>query len=374
MSIKVYRLLRNNQEEGPFTAEELIQKNLRPYDLIWVDGSSATWRYPAEIPQFKQYAALPGESDVMQPAMNKFSKTAQPATHVAIAINNDTSPAIKEKPRYKVSAAWSKIQTVAKPAVKDNQPENEKKRSVKRSMVTSQAHDITSKSLSWEDAWLDWEKEKDDISATAKKVRFNTKSEPGKQPDKKTPMLQTKYAQPLHALEDKYIDNILQQKQKTKRSFSFGKTGDFILPVFALIVIFSIAYWLFHDTEMPAIPSHTSKQQAVSGANTTNAIQSVNTASDEKPGTSSTQQQAALISKNTVLTERAKERKKYMHNLPLIMIRNLLIKLRQYYLDKHRMHNHPMMILIKHKRSIIKLQIIQRLLITARMKVLMLRR
>lgn len=309
MSIKLYRLLRNNKEEGPFTAEELIQKNLRPYDLIWVDGSSAAWRYPGEIPQFKQYAPLPGESNVIQPATNKFPKAAQPATHVAIAISNNTSPAIKEKPRYKVSAAWSKIQTVATPAIKDNQPENEQKRSVKRSMVTSQTHDITSKSLSWEDAWLDWEKEKDDISATAQKVLFNSKSAPGKQSDKKTPALETKYAQPLHALEDKYIDNILQQKQKAKRSFSFGKTGDFILPAFALIIIFSIAYWLFHDTDMPAIPSSSSKQQAISGANTTNAIQSVNTATDEKPGTSSTQQQAALISKNTVQAEHAKERK-----------------------------------------------------------------
>lgn len=310
MSIKLYRLLRNNKEEGPFTAEELIQKNLRPYDLIWVDGSSAAWRYPGEITQFKQYVPLPGESNVIQPVTNKFPKAAQPATHVAIAINNNTSPAIKEKPRYKVSAAWSKIQTVATPAIKDNQPENEQKRSVKRSMVTRQAHDITSKSLSWEDAWLDWEKEKDDISATAQKVLFNTKSAPGKQPDKKTPALETKYAQPLHALEDKYIDNILQQKQTAKRSFSFGKTGNFILPAFALIIIFSIAYWLFHDTDIPAIPSPASRQQAVSGANTTNAIQSVNTATDEKPGTSSTQQQAAFISKNTVQAERAKERKK----------------------------------------------------------------
>ena len=312
MSIKVYRLLRNNKEEGPFTAEELIQKNLRPYDLIWVDGSSAAWRYPGEIPQFKQYVPLPGESNVIQAATNTFPKAAQPNTHVAIAINNDNdaSPAIKEKPRYKVSAAWSKIQTVATPAIKDNQPENEKKRSVKRSMVTSQAHDITSKSLSWEDAWLDWEKEKDDISATAQKVLFNTKSAPGKQPDKKAPLLETKYAQPLHALEDKYIDNILQQKQKAKRSLSFGKTGDFILPAFALIIIFSIAYWLFHDTDIPAIPSPAPRQQAVSGANTTNSIQTVNAATDEKPGISSTQQQATLISKNTVLAERAKERKK----------------------------------------------------------------
>ncbi|SFP86382.1 DUF4339 domain-containing protein [Parafilimonas terrae] len=306
MSVKVYRLLRNNREEGPFTAEELIQKSLQPYDLIWVDGSSAAWRYPGEIPQFKQYAPLPGESNAMQPAMNNFPKTTKPAAHVATAVNNNISPVVKEKPRYKVSAAWSKIQTAAAPAIKNNQPENEKKSSVKKSMVTGRLNSVSSKSLSWEDAWLDWEKEKDGISATAQKILFNTRNAP----DKKTPTLQTKYAQPLHALEDKYIDNILQQKQKTKRSFSFGKTGDFILPAFALIIIFSIAYWLFHDTDMPAIPSPASKKQVVSGANTANSIQTINASTGEKPGTSSTQQQADLISKNTVLAERAKERKK----------------------------------------------------------------
>lgn len=306
MSVKVYRLLRNNKEEGPFTAEELIQKNLRPYDLIWVDGSSAAWRYPGEIPQFKQYAPLPGENNTTL-AASKSATTSKSVAQAAIAINNNTSPAIKEKPRYKVSAAWSKIQTAAAPAVKNGQPENEKKSSIKRNMVTSQSNGISAKSLSWEDAWLDWEKEKDDISATTQKVIFNTINTTGKQLNKKAPELQTRYAQPLHALEDKYIDTVLQKKQKTKQSFSAGKAGNFILPALALTVIFSIAYWLLHDTNMPAIPSAASKQQVASGVNTANSIQPVNVPANENAGNTATQQQVAS---NAVLTERAKERKK----------------------------------------------------------------
>ncbi len=51
-----YLLLRNNREKGPFSLEELIQHGLKPYDLIWVNGKSAAWRYPGEIAELKEYS------------------------------------------------------------------------------------------------------------------------------------------------------------------------------------------------------------------------------------------------------------------------------------------------------------------------------
>ncbi len=53
-----YRLLRSNKESGPFTQDELIAMGFKPYDLIWVDGKSAGWRYPSEIPELKAYAPV----------------------------------------------------------------------------------------------------------------------------------------------------------------------------------------------------------------------------------------------------------------------------------------------------------------------------
>ena len=44
-------MLRNNQESGPFTLDEVKSMSLKSYDLIWVVGKSAAWRYPAEIPE-----------------------------------------------------------------------------------------------------------------------------------------------------------------------------------------------------------------------------------------------------------------------------------------------------------------------------------
>jgi hypothetical protein len=51
-----YLLLRNNKESGPFTIEEIQGMSLKSYDLIWVVGKSAAWRYPGEIQDFKSFA------------------------------------------------------------------------------------------------------------------------------------------------------------------------------------------------------------------------------------------------------------------------------------------------------------------------------
>jgi len=52
---KVYLLLRNNHERGPFTVDELLQQHLRPTDLVWVEGISQAWSYPSEVPELKTY-------------------------------------------------------------------------------------------------------------------------------------------------------------------------------------------------------------------------------------------------------------------------------------------------------------------------------
>jgi hypothetical protein len=52
---RVYLLLRNNIESGPYTLEELIRQRLRPSDLVWVEGTSHVWSYPSEIDELKKY-------------------------------------------------------------------------------------------------------------------------------------------------------------------------------------------------------------------------------------------------------------------------------------------------------------------------------
>jgi hypothetical protein len=51
-----YLLLRNNKESGPFTIDEIKGMSLKAYDLIWIVGKSAAWRYPGEINEIKSFA------------------------------------------------------------------------------------------------------------------------------------------------------------------------------------------------------------------------------------------------------------------------------------------------------------------------------
>lgn len=46
---RVYLLLRNNQESGPFTIGELLQQQLKPSDMIWMEGKSKAWTYLSEL-------------------------------------------------------------------------------------------------------------------------------------------------------------------------------------------------------------------------------------------------------------------------------------------------------------------------------------
>lgn len=49
---KVYLLLRNNKETGPFTFSEIMQQSLQPSDLIWIEGESICWRSPSALSVF----------------------------------------------------------------------------------------------------------------------------------------------------------------------------------------------------------------------------------------------------------------------------------------------------------------------------------
>jgi hypothetical protein len=52
----MYLLLRDNKQSGPYTLDELKTKGLKAYDLVWVEGRSAAWRYPSEIDALSAFA------------------------------------------------------------------------------------------------------------------------------------------------------------------------------------------------------------------------------------------------------------------------------------------------------------------------------
>ena len=51
-----YLLLRDNKQSGPYSVSELAAHGLKAYDLVWLEGKSAAWRYPSEIEELKPFA------------------------------------------------------------------------------------------------------------------------------------------------------------------------------------------------------------------------------------------------------------------------------------------------------------------------------
>src|SRR5829696_8605495 len=65
---KVYLLLRHNQQTGPYNLEELIRFDLKPFDLIWIEGRSAGWYYPQEIPSLQPHLSFFKQTPASAPA------------------------------------------------------------------------------------------------------------------------------------------------------------------------------------------------------------------------------------------------------------------------------------------------------------------
>lgn len=86
-----YRLLRSNKELGPFSLEQLLDLGLKPYDLIWVDGKSAAWRYPGEIEALKPFAPL-----VEEQPFDRFFKKSDQVIQPPSAPTNSTAPTLNK--------------------------------------------------------------------------------------------------------------------------------------------------------------------------------------------------------------------------------------------------------------------------------------
>lgn len=103
--MKQYRLLRDNKESGPFSFEEITALGFKPYDLLWIDGKSAGWRYPSEMDEFKAFAPIveeqPYDRFYKRPAALSPKMVTEPAKAV---------PSRKEKPRIRITAESQKIE------------------------------------------------------------------------------------------------------------------------------------------------------------------------------------------------------------------------------------------------------------------------
>jgi len=83
----MYLLLRNNKETGPYSLEDLKTMGLKAYDLVWIEGKSAAWRYPCEIQELSAFAPAVEE----QPFDRFYKKTSSP-----VKANANSSASVSE--------------------------------------------------------------------------------------------------------------------------------------------------------------------------------------------------------------------------------------------------------------------------------------
>src|ERR1700733_5171411 len=94
-----YLLLRDNKQSGPYSLEDLKIKGLKAYDLVWVEGKSAAWRYPSEITELSSFAPAveeqPFDRFYKKPAASSSAATqagaAAPAESPAVTVTTTTS-------------------------------------------------------------------------------------------------------------------------------------------------------------------------------------------------------------------------------------------------------------------------------------------
>jgi hypothetical protein len=212
-----YRLLRNNKETGPYSLEELLQLSLKPFDLIWVEGHSAGWRYPSEVETLKSYMESDSLETATTPVQYAVSRTEIPIENTSHVLVSD----MRSMPEERGRANDREVQNFSfgqAPAV------NEEEEEITAEKLEQKANEIYLR-----------------VQA------YTQQKEQGQQG------VQTKHARSLEDLKQEYAEWLHQSKQK--KSFNLSKKH--IAIGGAIVVVSAAAYFLIgRSNTAEEIPVH----------------------------------------------------------------------------------------------------------------------
>ncbi len=252
-----YRLLRNNKESGPFTAEQLIKLGLKAYDLIWIDGKSAAWRYPSEVPELEAYAPSveeqpfdrfyhkPGGQD-NTPVQSPAAKA--PAENTGKAENKEQSaiPASNyTKPRIRIRADWRQVENTPTAAVQAPPPaETPVNIPAKSTEPATTEQKASPAGVGWEETMQSWKQEQ------TQNDRMKIKA------DADAAVPQVRYATSLDNLKKRYEETVLLAKknftEKQWMRYGFG---------FLLIPMLGLAVWLGKKKDNTPVTAGTARTE-----------------------------------------------------------------------------------------------------------------
>ena len=288
-----YRLLRSNKESGPYSLNDLVTLGLKPYDLVWVDGRSAAWRYPSEISELQEYAPIVEEQPYDR-FFKKPSATKEPAKEVKHVADEKIIPVqktinenfVQPEPVKKIISETPAPTFSAKP-----------KKPVFVSMP--ETNDFTPYKNPYKD-------EKYEQYLPKSEPKPSQQDSPALENKSYSPInihepdgtkLETKYTQSLDDIKEMYINTLVQRKTKNRRKEIFKKyVRPAIVPVALLVSGVVIGY---------VITSRKKSPRAVEAVTTVipSAVQTVpqQKSEEQNPANNNDQQQPGEQPNNTVL-------------------------------------------------------------------------
>jgi len=190
--MSTYLLLRDNKESGPFSLDDLLAKGLKAYDLVWLPGKSAAWRYPSEIEELKAFAPATEE----QP-FDRFYKKQEEET-----------PAVPQQEQQAVKPATTGI-SAYEPRPQATKPVFTPKKSVFVTLPSGNTIKTTPPDPAPQPAM----KKEKPMSATT----LNESLKPITVIENTEAALQTKYSQPLDDIKEMYVKTLVDRKQRNSR-------------------------------------------------------------------------------------------------------------------------------------------------------------
>src|SRR5436190_7187991 len=314
-----YLLLRSNKQSGPYSLQQLVNFGLKPYDLVWVEGRSAAWRYPSEVDVLKAYAPVTEE----QPYDRFYKKTeektqekeiarqVQPQQEVYIAPKEEIYVAPKQETYVPPKEEVYILPEESKPVLHETErtvatsrkvfvamPENHVPKKQPQPAIVKTAPIIEEKPA-----------EKKPVVPEEKKVEthpiqtehWSLPKEPvlPKQEPiikaypvtlKEEPTLNEKYSESLDDIKRRYTETYLSRKKKSK----WTSTHTSVLQVFGGAIVFClivvVIYKNFSGEEKPQAKTTMIQpdKRAINTASTTSTIIPPIVAEKEKPTTKKT--------------------------------------------------------------------------------------
>jgi hypothetical protein len=246
-----YLLLRSNKQSGPYSLQQLVSSGLKPYDLVWVEGKSAAWRYPSEVDGLKDYAPATEE----QPFDRFYKKQEEKPQEKQIVKQVEPEPATYVLPKEEAyslpvenkTVTTSKKVFVAMPEnhVPKKQPQTVYAKSP--AIVEEKPVVVEEKKIESQPAYLRQEVQaKEPVVPKQERIITTTPI-----PINEEPTLNEKYSESLDDIKRRYTETYLSRKQKSK----WTSTHTSILQVVGGAVLFCflvvVAYKNFAGEDQP---------------------------------------------------------------------------------------------------------------------------